>query len=88
MAQGFYNWGFIGWTTSLSRGIKNLTAFTDILKRIYGYVKIDDKCSLMEDHPTPSQDSLAHDVTNPLAEDLEELVAALHDKTLGGQDSN
>ena len=36
----------------------------------------------MEDHPTPSQDSLAHDVTNPLAEDLEELVAALHEKNL------
>ena len=80
MAQGFYNWGFIGWTTSLSRGIKNLTAFADILKRIYGYVKIDDKWSLMEDQPTPSQEPLAHNVTDPLVDYLEELVEALHEK--------
>ena len=88
MEQGFYNWGFIGWTTSLSGSIKNLTASIDILKRRYGYVKLDDKCSLMEDQPTPSQEPLAHDVSNPLAEYLEELVATLHEKALGGQDSN
>ena len=52
------------------------------MKRIYGYVKLDDKCSLMEDQPTPSQEPLAHNVTDPLVEDIEELVAALHEKNL------